>query len=202
MTKIIETVINKLSILPGIGKKRAIKITMHLLKWKKEEIEGLAKAIESLKNIRRCKICFNISEKEICDICEDQTREKDTICVVEEASNITTIEKTGIYRGLYHVLGGVISPIDGIGPENLHIKELIERIKNKGIKEIIIATNPTTEGELTAQYLSDILKKYMVKITRIARGMPAGTDIDLADEITIGLSIAGRETIENSGNKE
>ena len=195
MTKIIEKVIDKLSFLPGIGRKRAIKITMQLLKWEKKEIKEFSRAIEDLQKIVRCKICFNISEEEICNICQDKTRERKKICVVEEPSNITTIEKTHTYNGLYHVLGGVISPIDGIDPDDLQIKELMERIKTKKIEEVIIATNPTTEGELTAEYISDLLKEYDVKITRIARGMPAGTDIDLADEITIGLSIKGREII-------
>ncbi len=196
MLKTVERIVNNLEKLPGIGTKSAFRMVMELIKWNKDEIEELAMSILSIKNLRRCKVCFNITENEICEICSSEKRDRTKICVVEKISDITAIEKTGVYNGLYHVLDGLISPVDGVGPEQIHIKELKERVREGKVEEVIIATNPTTEGELTAQYIADMLKESGVKITRIARGIPAGTDLDLADEITIGLSIKGRETID------
>lgn len=191
---VVENLIKELSRLPGIGRKTAQRLSFFILGMPEGEALSIANAIiEIKKKARFCRNCFNITEDEICSICRDSGRKKDTICVVEEPSNLIVIENTKIYHGLYHVLLGALSPIDGITPERLKINELVKRVKEGSISEVIIATNPNTKGETTAQYLSQILKPLRVKITRIAYGLPIGGDIEFADEVTLSKSIEGRK---------
>ena len=191
---VVENLINELTRLPGIGRKTAQRLSFFIMGIPEGEALAIANAIiEIKKKARFCKQCFNITEEEICSICKDPQRNKNTICVVEEPSNLIVIENTKIYNGLYHVLLGALSPIDGITPERLKTAELVERVKQGGISEVIIATNPNTKGETTAQYLSQVLKPLGIKITRIAYGLPIGGDIEFADEVTLSKSIEGRK---------
>ncbi|MFN3872700.1 MAG: recombination mediator RecR [Ignavibacterium sp.] len=185
--------IDELSKLPGIGKKTAQRLALHIIKNDKESAEKLAKAIVDLKEkLMLCKKCFNLSEDELCDICKNPKRDQSTICVVEEVSDVIAIEKSHEFNGLYHVLGGVLSPLMGIGAENLRIKELINRFHDEEIKEVILALNPDTEGETTSLYLAKLIKPLGVKVTRIARGIPIGGDLEFADEATIGKAMLNR----------
>ncbi len=187
--------IGELSKLPGIGKKTAQRLAIHLLKCEYEQVEKLITAINDLKlKLRFCSRCFNLSEEDLCNICQSEKRDKFTICVVEEASDVIAIEKTHEFNGLYHVLGGVLSPLAGITPDSLHIKELLKRFENENIKEIILALNPDIEGETTSLYLSKLMKPFGVNVTRIARGLPIGGDLEFADEATIGRAILNRST--------
>ena len=192
--KSIQNLITEFSKLPGIGPRTAARFAFSLLRKSKSDLELLSNAIIKLKEETKiCKNCFNISEEDLCEFCSNVKRDRSLVCVVEEAINIPAIENTKQFTGLYHVLGGVIRPNEGIGPNDLKIKELIERIRNNGIKEIIIATNPNTEGETTALYLVKALKPYEnIKITRLARGMSTGSDLEYADEMTISSALAGR----------
>jgi recombination protein RecR len=190
---VVENLINELTRLPGIGRKTAQRLSFFIMGIPEEEALAIANAIiEIKKKARFCRQCFNITEEDVCSICRDPQRNKNTICVVEEPSNLIVIENTKIYNGLYHVLLGALSPIDGITPERLKIGELVNRVKQGGIAEVIIATNPNTKGETTAQYLSQTLKPLGIKITRIAYGLPIGGDIEFADEVTLSKSIEGR----------
>lgn len=185
--------IDELSKLPGIGKKTAQRLALHIIKNDKESAEKLAKAIIDLKEkLTLCKKCYNLSEDELCDICKNPKRDQSTICVVEEVSDVIAIEKSHEFNGLYHVLGGVLSPLMGIGAENLRIKELINRFHDEEIKEVILALNPDTEGETTSLYLAKLIKPLGVKVTRIARGIPIGGDLEFADEATIGKAMLNR----------
>jgi len=191
---IVENLINELSRLPGIGRKTAQRLSFFIIGMPKEDAVSIANAIISIKeNARFCRNCFNITEDETCSICLASHRDNSKICVVEEPSNLIVIERTGIYKGLYHVLLGALSPIDGITPDRLKINELVQRVKNGGVSEVIIATNPNTKGETTAQYISQILKPLGIKITRIAYGLPIGGDIEFADEVTLTKSLEGRK---------
>lgn len=192
----LQNLIDEFSKLPGIGPRTAARFAFNLLRRSDEDLALLSDAIVKLKKeMKICKLCFNISEKELCEFCSNPKRDRSTICIIEEAMNIPAIEKTRQYNGLYHVLGGVIRPNEGIGPDDLKIKELIARIKDNGIKEIIIATNPNTEGETTALYLSKLLSKSKIKITRLGRGLSTGSDLEYADEITISSALSGRKEI-------
>lgn len=185
--------IDELSKLPGIGKKTAQRLALHIIKNDKESAEKLAKAILDLKEkLMLCKKCFNLSEDELCDICKNPKRDQSTICVVEEVSDVIAIEKSHEFSGLYHVLGGVLSPLMGIGAENIRIKELINRFHDEEIKEVILALNPDTEGETTSLYLAKLIKPLGIKVTRIARGIPIGGDLEFADEATIGKAMINR----------
>lgn len=187
-----QRAVEELSKLPGIGKKSAQRLVFFLLKLPREEIVALAKSLVDVKDkASYCSICFNITEKNPCSICMNDHRDRSIICVVEEANDVMAFEKTGEYKGLYHVLGGALSPLDGIGPDDLKIKELLARIKDE-VKEIILANNPNVEGEATALYLSKLIMLHGVKLTRIARGIPVGTDIEYADEITLTRALEGR----------
>ena len=191
--KPIQNLITEFSKLPGIGPRTAARFAFNLLRKPEEDLKLLSEAIIKLKTETKiCKNCFNISENDLCEFCSDIKRDRSLVCVVEEAINIPAIENTKRFSGLYHVLGGVIKPSDGVSPNDLKIEELIERIKGNGIKEIIIATNPNTEGETTALYLVRVLKSYNIKITRLARGMSTGSDLEYADEMTISSALAGR----------
>jgi recombination protein RecR len=190
--KSLEELVEKLSKFPGIGRKTAQRMAFYILNLPKEEVVALAGVIRGVKEkVRFCSVCFNLTEEDPCPICTDPQRDSTTICVVEEAKDVLSIDQTQGYNGLYHVLGGVISPLDGVGPEELRIKELRERLK-KGIKEVIIATNPTTEGEATALYLSKIIKPLEIKTTRIARGIPIGGELEYTDKVTLSKAIEGR----------
>jgi recombination protein RecR len=191
----VQRLIAQLARLPGIGRKSAARLAFHLLKSPREEALDLAEAIRDLKDkVGFCSICNNITEDDPCYICRDPKRKTDTICVIEEAVDLAALEKSEGYRGLYHVLGGRISPLDGIGPDDLKIKELLNRITDD-TKEIIIATNPNVEGEATALYLAKLLKDTGIKITRIARGLPVGSDLEYADGMTLSRALDGRQEI-------
>jgi recombination protein RecR len=188
--------IEELSKLPGIGKKTAQRLAIFLLKSDEQQVENLIIAIKDLKlKLRFCSRCFNLSEEELCNICQSEKRDTSVICVVEEASDVIAIEKTHEFRGLYHVLGGVLSPLSGITPESLHIKELLKRFEEEDIKEIILALNPDTEGETTSLYLAKLMKPLNVTVTRIARGLPIGGDLEFADDATIGRAILNRSSL-------
>jgi len=184
--RIFERCVGELSRLPGIGKKTAARLALHILKTDGEQVHNLAKSLIELKEKTVfCKICGSLAESETCHICEDQYRNRSQICVVEEARDVFILEATGFYRGLYHVLGGRISPLDGIGPEDLTIEKLIKRACSDSISEVILATNPDIEGETTAIYLSKLLKKHNLKVTKIASGVPIGINLEYTDEITL-----------------
>jgi len=188
--------IEELSKLPGIGKKTAQRLAIFLLKSDEQQVERLIIAIKDLKlKLRFCERCFNLSEEELCNICKSEKRDTSVICVVEEASDVIAIEKTHEFRGLYHVLGGVLSPLSGITPESLHIKELLKRFEEEDIKEIILALNPDTEGETTSLYLAKLMKPLNINVTRIARGLPIGGDLEFADDATIGRAILNRSSL-------
>lgn len=185
--------IEELSKLPGIGKKTAQRLALFLLKSSPESVENLINAIQDLKSkIRFCSKCFNLSEEDLCKICQSPKRDTGLICVVEEASDVIAVEKSHEYHGLYHVLGGVLSPLSGVGPDELKTKELMRRFENETIKEVILALNPDTEGETTSLYLAKLLKPLGIKVTRIARGLPIGGDLEFADEATIGRAMLNR----------
>lgn len=193
MTDSVEKLIDEFSKLPGIGKKTAQRMAFYVLKSKKEVAEALAQALLDVKErVRYCSVCFNITEEYPCSICKDEKRERSIICVVEEANDVVAVEKTNQYKGLFHVLGGVLSPLDGIGPDDLKIKELLLRLKGKEVREVILATNPNTEGEATAIYIAKLIKPLGIKVTRIARGLPAGGDLEYADQVTLANAIEGR----------
>lgn len=195
-TGIVEKLINELMKLPGIGRKTAQRLSFFIMGMPEKDALSMAKAIIGLKEKARfCNLCFNITDDEICSICKDPLRDRSKICVVEEPSNLIVIDRTKTYKGLYHVLLGALSPIDGITPERLKIKELAYRVKAGGITEVIIATNPNTKGETTSQYISQLLKSSGVKITRIAYGLPVGGDIEFADEITLSKALEGRREL-------
>jgi recombination protein RecR len=188
--------IEELSKLPGIGKKTAQRLAIFLLKSEDPQVDNLINAIKDLKlKLRFCDRCFNLSEEEFCNICKNEKRDKSTICVVEEASDVMAIEKTHEYKGLYHVLGGVLSPLSGVTPESLHIKELLKRFETEDFKEVILALNPDTEGETTSLYLSKLMKPFGITVTRIARGLPIGGDLEFADDATIGRAILNRSSL-------
>lgn len=199
-SKLIEDAVNEISKLPGIGKKTALRLVLHILKSDKGEAVSLA---ESLVNLRTktqyCKSCKNISDGEICSICSSHRRDRSLICVVEDIRDVLAIENTGQYTGLYHILGGIISPIEGVGPQDLHIESLIERIgaADTEVKEVILALSPTMEGDTTAFYLTKKLKQHQVKISSISRGIPIGGELEYTDEITLGRSILSRIAYES-----
>ncbi len=189
----LQKAIDELSKLPSIGKKTAQRLAIHLLKNDRETVESLIASLRDLKEkIRFCQECFNISVDETCDICKSGKRDRTVLCIVEDASDVISIEKTNEYNGLYHVLGGVLDPLSGVTADSLKIKELLHRISNQEIKEIILALNPNAEGDATSLYLSRMLKEASVRISRIARGLPIGGDIEFADSATIGRAFIGR----------
>jgi recombination protein RecR len=191
-SKILEQLVIAFVKLPGIGEKSAQRIALYLLQEGRGEVENLARAILSLnEKVKLCSVCFNLTEEDPCDFCQDPQRYDHIICVIEEPKDLLAIEKSGGYHGKYHVLGGVMSPLDGIGEESLRIKELLTRI-DSGVKEVILATNPTMEGEMTASHLVKLLKPKGVKVTRIARGVPFGGALEFNDAVTVAKAIEGR----------
>lgn len=189
----LEKLIEQLCRLPGIGPKSAQRLAFYILSIPRDEAEGLASAILELKDrIVFCRTCFNISEGETCGICSDSRRDDTMLCVVEEPRDIIAIERTGAFRGKYHVLGGAISPIDGVGPDELRIRELVARLARGEVSEVIVATNPNAEGEATALYIARLIRPMGAKVTRIASGLPVGGDLEYADEVTLGRAMSGR----------
>ena len=192
----LRRLLDELGRLPGIGPKSAQRIAYHLLEADAEEARRLAEAILDVKRqVHFCPICFNYATRETCDVCDDATRDRATICVVSEPRDVSAIERTGTYHGLYPVLGGVISPMDKVGPEQLHVKELLSRLASGEVSEVILATNPDVEGETTATYLSRIIKPLGVRVSRLASGLPVGGDLEYADEITLGRAIEARRAV-------
>jgi recombination protein RecR len=194
----VNRLITELSRLPGIGQRTAQRLAFHLLSVSDEEALSLAAAIREVKeSVGRCTVCFNLAVGETCRICQDERREQALICVVEQPSDVIPIERTNEYHGRYHVLGGALSPIDGIDPEDLRIGELLGRVDGDGVREVVIATNATTTGEATALYLADALRERApdVAVTRLASGLPVGSDLEYADEITLGKALRGRHAL-------
>lgn len=192
---VIEQLTGELSRLPGIGPKTALRLAHHLMKGSKDDVRRLARTLEEMaERIRPCTECGNFSERELCDVCSDPRRDRSVLCVVEEAYEVGAIERTGRYRGLYHVLGGRLSPLDGIGPEELNVAKLLERItaSEGGIGEVIVATNASVEGEATAVYLEQRIRTMGPRVTRLARGIPVGSDLEYVDGTTIAEALAGR----------
>ena len=194
--KAVARIIEELKRLPGVGERTAERLAFHLLVAPRKECLELAQSIRDLKEkVRPCAVCWNVSETEVCAICSDEQRDRELICVVEQPKDLIVLERLGTFRGLYHVLMGVLSPLHGMGPDDLKIKELIGRLEGSEVKEIIIATNPNTEGEATAIYLTKLIKPLGLEISRIGVGLPMGSDLEYADEVTVGKAIEGRRNM-------
>jgi len=193
----VQTLIDELGRLPGVGPKSAQRIAFYLLKAEAVDAKRLASAIVDAKDrVSWCHRCYNIAEGDLCHFCRDERRDAHLICVVEESRDIVAVERTGEFRGLYHVLQGAISPIEGIGPEQLRVKELLARVGDDDVTEVILATNPNIEGEATAMYLARLLKPLEITVTRIASGLPVGGDLEYADEVTLGRALEGRREVD------
>ena len=192
----INRLIQELTKLPGVGEKTASRLAMHILRGPKEDAEGLARAILEVKEkIRFCGQCFNLTDQDPCRLCQDPKRNREILCVVSNPEDLMALEKSGGFRGLYHVLHGVLSPLEGVGPKDLKISELLARLQGGEIKEVILATNPSVEGEATAQYLSQIIRPLNIRVTRIARGVPMGGDLQYIDEVTLSKSLENRSPL-------
>ena len=195
-TPALQKLIDELGKLPGVGPKSAQRIAFHLIKLPEQDALSLANAIQEAKHkVRFCETCFNMSDEAICEICSDTQRDSSLVCVVEEPRDIVALERTREYKGLYHVLQGAINPIDGIGPEQLKIRELLERLKGNTLQEVILCTNPNIEGEATAMYLAKLIEPLGIQVSRIASGLPVGGDLEYADELTLGRALEGRRKI-------
>jgi len=193
----VQALIDELGRLPGIGPKSAQRIAFHLLKLPAEDANRLARAITEAKaRVSFCERCFNVTEGPLCGLCTDDRRDATVVCVVEDARDIVAVEKTGEFHGRYHVLLGAISPIDGIGPDQLKVRELLRRLEPEGVQEVILCTNPNIEGEATAMYLARLLRPLGLRVTRIASGLPVGGDLEYADELTLGRALEGRREVE------
>ena len=188
----VDNLVAQLTRLPGIGSRTAQRLAFHVLSTPKDEALALATAIEEVKErVRFCRECGNLTEEELCPICQDQRRDRTVICVVEQPADLVSLERTREYRGLYHVLGGALSPIDGVEPAHLRIDELLRRVERDGVEEVVLATNPTLTGEATATFIADRLRG-RARVTRLASGLPVGSDLEYADEVTLGRALAGR----------
>ena len=195
-TQPVQTLIDELGRMPGVGPKSAQRIAFHLLKIPADDVARLALSITDAKaRVRFCTRCWNFAEGELCPICLDDRRDSTVLCVVEESRDIVSIEKTGEFKGRYHVLLGAMNPLDGVGPEQLKMKELFARIEPEDVQEVILCTNPNTEGEVTAMYIARMMKPFGVKVTRIASGLPVGGDLEYADELTLGRALEGRREL-------
>ena len=192
----VQDLIDELGRLPGIGPKSAQRIAFHMLEADREDMLRLADAIRTVKDkVRLCSVCFNVSEDEVCSLCRDERRDASQICVVEESQDVMAMERTRAFQGRYHVLGGAINPIAGIGPEQLHVRELLTRLQDEAVQEVILATDPNLEGEATATYLSRMLGSTGITVTRLASGLPVGGDLEYADEVTLGRAFEGRRNV-------
>ncbi|MGH2951387.1 MAG: recombination mediator RecR [Solirubrobacterales bacterium] len=192
----INRLVSELAKLPGIGQRTAQRLAFHILRSEDEDAAALAESIREVKEkVGLCEVCFNLAEGPRCEVCEDTRRDRSLICVVEQPADVIPIERTHEYRGLYHVLGGALSPIDGVDPEDLRVAELVERAGSQEVSEVVLATNPTTTGEATAHHVADLLRG-RVEITRLASGLPVGADLEHADEVTLGRALAGRRSLE------
>lgn len=192
----LSRLIQELSRLPGIGEKTASRLALHILRSSRESAESLSRAILEVKEkIRLCSRCFNLTDQDLCRICQDAKRNQEVVCVVSGPEDLMALERSGGYRGLYHVLHGVLSPLEGIGPQDLRLEELLSRLRGGTIQEVILATNPSVEGEATAQYLSQVIKPLGVRVTRIARGVPMGGDLQYIDQVTLAKSLENRGPI-------
>lgn len=191
-SKCVQDAVQSFSSLPGIGRKSALRIVLHLLGQPSDKISGFQESLQQLLQVKRCVTCHNLSDHDICSICQDRSRRQEVVCVVENVQDIMAIEETGQYRGTYHLLGGVISPIEGIGPDDLNIATLVERIEQQEIKEVIMAISPTIDGETTIYYISRLLEASNVQISQIARGVAFGGELQYTDEVTLGRSIMAR----------
>jgi recombination protein RecR len=192
----IDRLVASLKRLPGIGEKSATRLAFHLLGASEASVRELAEAISRLKqDIVLCELCFDLTDRSPCEICRDERRDRALLCVVEEPADLAAIERSGRFRGRYHVLGGAFAPIDGVGPDELRIKELEERVRSGGIEEVVLATNPNAEGDATAHYLTDALRPTGVRLSRIAFGMPLGGDLEYADHVTVGMSVENRRIL-------
>ncbi len=195
---IVQDLIDELGRLPGIGPKSAQRIAFHIVQTESFDVSRLAAILSEVRDkVRFCRVCGNVAEQELCAICRDPRRSQSTICVVEEAKDVVAIERTREFRGVYHVLGGAISPIDGVGPDDLRIKQLMQRLADGTVTEVIIATDPNLEGEATATYLTRMLAQPNLRVTRLASGLPVGGDLEYADEVTLGRAFEGRRVIEH-----
>ena len=195
-TPTVEDLIDKLAKLPGVGKKTAVRLALHILRSSPDDAQALARSIMRVKErIGLCRNCFNIAEGEECSICRNAQRDRSLVCVVEEPSDLLAIETTGVFKGHYHVLHGAIAPLDGVGPQELKIAELLDRLQQGGVAEVILATNPTVEGDATALYLAKVIKPMGIAVTRIAQGIPAGGDIEYVDSKTMTRSLEGRREV-------
>lgn len=195
-TKSLERLIDEFNKLPGIGRKSAARLAFHILEMNEEQVENFIEALRGAKEvIKRCPKCGDFCEKDLCEICSDELRDKETICVVEDSRDIVSFEKMGKYKGLYHVLGGKIAPLNGITPDKLNIKSLLERVATEEIQEVILALNPDLEGETTSLYLTKLLKPFGIKVTKIASGIPMGGNIEFADSATISKALDGRQEV-------
>ena len=192
----VDNLVNQLTRLPGVGSRTAQRLAFHILQRPKDEALALASALEEVKErVRFCRECGNLTEEEVCVICLDQRRDHTTICVVEQPVDVISLERTHEYRGLYHVLGGALSPLDGVEPSDLRIDELMRRVEQNDVREIVLATNPTMTGEATAAYIAGLLREH-TRITRLASGLPVGGDLEFADEVTLGRALEGRRSID------
>ena len=192
----LQRLLDELGRLPGIGPKSAQRIAYHILSADAEEARRLAQALLDVKEqVHFCPVCFSYATGELCDVCDDPTRDRTTVCVVSEPRDVTAIERTGAYHGLYHVLGGVISPMDEVGPDDLHVRELLARLADRTVGEVILATNPDVEGETTATYLSRTIRPLGVEVSRLASGLPVGGELEYADEVTLGRAIEARRPV-------
>ncbi|MCR4576753.1 MAG: recombination mediator RecR [Clostridiales bacterium] len=192
----IDKLANELSRLPGIGKKTAQRLAFHIVGMPEEQVRELAVAIyNGKKNVHLCPVCYNLTDREICSVCGDDSRDRSIICVVRDARDVNALERVRDYNGLYHVLGGVISPMDGIGPDDIRIRELMSRLASGEVKEVVLATNPDVEGEATASYISRLIKPMGIKVTRIAHGVPVGGELEYTDEITLLRAFEGRREV-------
>jgi recombination protein RecR len=191
----LERLVELIAKLPGLGRKSAARLALHILRHSEEEAEQLAQAILDVKHrVHLCRVCSNFTEEEVCSICTDAKRDHTVICVVETPGDVLRLEKSGAYRGLYHVLGGTLSPLDGVGPDDLRVAELFERAKDEAVREVILATNPTTDGDATALYLVRALKSSGMAVSRIARGIPIGAELEHVDEVTLASAMESRTT--------
>ena len=196
MSKLLQDVVGELSKLPGVGRRTALRLAIHILRMERESVAEMTASIDRFRNeVKYCTQCNNLSDEEVCPICADDERDHTTICVVEQVADVLSVENTRQYKGLYHVLGGVINPMANVQPSDLNIAKLIERLKDSEVKEVILALNPNVEGEATTSFLSQLLSQTDIKVTRLASGLPVGGDLEYADEITLGRALAGRRAV-------